>query len=55
LAGRLPRAVEIKDDPGVSLSIPQPPDLLLVRERASEQIVEEEGAQGFDGGFGQRG
>ena len=60
LAGRLTRPIDIKDHPGVSCSIHQAPGLRLVgvvgvvQERATEQVIETERAQGFDGCFGQR-
>jgi hypothetical protein len=54
LAGSLSCAIDIKDDPGVSRSIHQTPGLLLVRERATKQIIEQEGTQGFDGRLSQR-
>jgi hypothetical protein len=57
LAGRLTRAIDIKDHPCVSCSIHQTPDFpgwRLIRERAAEQIIEKERAQGFDWRLGQR-
>jgi hypothetical protein len=57
LAGRLTGAIDIKDHPGASCSIhqtPRFPSLLLVGERAAEQIIEKERAQGFDGCLSQR-
>jgi hypothetical protein len=58
-AGGFSRAIEVYDHPGVSRSIHQSPSLLLVcvvgvgREWATEQIIEKERPQGFDGGLGQ--
>jgi hypothetical protein len=54
LPSRLTRAIDVKDDPGIACSIHQASRLLVVREGAAEQIIEEERAQGFDGRFGQR-
>ncbi len=54
LTGRFTCAIEIKDDPLAALSIDQAPGLLLVGKRATEQIIEKERAQGFDGSLGQR-
>ncbi len=57
LAGRLTRAIKIKDHPGVSRSIRQPPHLLLggvAGEWATEQIIEKERAQGFNRCLSQR-
>ena len=50
LAGRLPRAVDVKDHPGT----PCAPGLLVGRERATRQIVEKERAQGIDRRLGKR-
>jgi hypothetical protein len=44
LTGRLTRAIDIKDLPLTSRSIHQTPGLLLVRERATEQIIKKERA-----------
>jgi hypothetical protein len=41
--------IDIKDDPGVPCSIHQSSRLLVLSEEASEQIVEKERAQHFDG------
>jgi len=46
LAGGLTRAIDIEDHPSASLSIHQMACLPLFRERAAEQIVEKQGAQG---------
>ena len=44
LTGCLTRAINVKDDPGISCSIEQASRLLVVRERATLEILEEEGA-----------
>src|SRR5437879_5800891 len=54
LAGCFTCPIDVKDDPGISCSIHQTTCLLVRREWAAEQIIEEERAQGFDGYFGQR-
>jgi hypothetical protein len=51
---RFPRAIDIKDDPSASCAISQPSRLLVEREGPSEQIIEKERAQGFNGGLCQR-
>jgi len=48
LAGRLACAIDIEDLPLDAYSIQQFASLPLFGERASEQIVEKQGAQGFD-------
>jgi hypothetical protein len=48
LAGGLTRAIDIEDHPLEALSIHQTACLFLFRERAAEQIVEKQEAQGFD-------
>ncbi len=56
LAGCLTGAIEIKDHPGVSCSIHQTPGLLLigvVREWATEHIIEKKRAHSFNGRLGQ--
>src|SRR6266700_5469375 len=53
LAGRLACAIDIEDLPLSTCSIQQLASLPLVGERASEQIVEKQGAQGFDWLHGQ--
>ena len=50
----LPGAIEIENDPSVSLPIPQTPHVRLWSE-ASECILEEHGAQGFHTWSVQRG
>jgi hypothetical protein len=55
LTGGLARAVHIEDQPLAALSIPQPAQLLLFPQWASQQIGEKERAQGFDGFGSQRG
>jgi hypothetical protein len=54
LPGGFPRAIDVEHGPGVSRSIHQPSGLLVVREWASEQIIEKECTQGFDRFLGQR-
>src|SRR6266566_4851922 len=54
LAGGLSRAIDIKDESGLSLSIHKLASLPLWAQRAREQIVEKERAQGFDGLWGER-
>ena len=51
LAGCLPRPIDVKDDPGVVPSIQQASGLLVGREWATEQIIEKERTQGFNGRF----
>src|SRR5438128_4892003 len=53
LTGGLTRAIDIEDQPSASLSIYQVACLPLLRERAAEQTVEKQGAQGFDSRLGQ--
>src|SRR6266581_1431028 len=48
LSGRFSGAIDIEDLPLSAGSIQQLASLLLFSERASEQIVEKQGAQGFD-------
>jgi hypothetical protein len=48
LAGRLACAIDIEYLPQSTGSIQQLASLLLFGERTREQIVEEQGAQGFD-------
>ncbi len=48
LSGRFSGAIDIEDLPLSAGSIQQLASLLLVSSRASEQIVEKQGAQGFD-------
>ncbi|HEY1351158.1 MAG TPA: hypothetical protein VGF67_16180 [Ktedonobacteraceae bacterium] len=48
LAGGFPRAIDVEHGPGVSCSIHQSPGLLVVGERASQEISEKKRAQGFD-------
>src|SRR5512135_220262 len=48
------RAINVENNPRVVRSIHQTSDLLFMRERATEQIIEKEGAQGFNGRFSQR-
>ena len=54
LPGRLPRPIDVKDHPALSCSIHQPSGLLVGGERATFEIIKKEGAQGFNGRFGQR-
>src|SRR5579859_5062530 len=54
LTDRLTRAVNVKDDPGIACWIQQASHLLVVSKRATEQIIEKEGAQGFNRRLGQR-
>jgi hypothetical protein len=51
LASGFARLINIKDDPLTTHSIQQASRLLVVRERANEQIIQKERAQRFDGGF----
>jgi len=53
LAGRLASAVDVEDFPPPACSIQEFTPLLLFSERASEQIIEKEGAQGFNRFHGQ--
>jgi hypothetical protein len=53
LAGRLAGAVDVEDLPLPACSIQELASLLLFGERASEQIVEKEGAQSFNRFHGQ--
>jgi len=53
LASRLPCAINVKDDPGVSRSIYQPSGLLVVGDRTTQKVIEKQRAQRFDGRFGQ--
>ncbi len=55
LAGGFTCAVNVKDGPGVSRSIYQSSRVLIVRKWTSEQIIEKEHAQRFDGFLSQRG
>ncbi len=48
LAGRLARAINVEDHSLSACSINKPADLALVAQRASQQIVEKQGTQGFD-------
>ena len=54
LPGCLPCPIKVKDHPAVPCSIPQPSGLLVRRQRAGEQIIEKERAQGFDWSLGER-
>lgn len=54
LPRRFPRPINVKDFPGVPHAIQQFPRLPVGCERASEQIIEKERAQRFDGSFGER-
>jgi hypothetical protein len=49
LTGGLSCAIKFKDDPLTSRSIDQVPALPPVRKRATEQIIEKERAESFDG------
>src|SRR6266700_8212954 len=48
LAGRFSGAIDVEDDPTDSTAIHQSPGLPLLRQRAAEQVIEEEAAQGFN-------
>jgi hypothetical protein len=48
LAGRLPRAINVEDEPSVSLAIPQPTRFFLLLQRPSDQIFEKHRAQCLD-------
>jgi hypothetical protein len=48
LAGNFPRPVDVTDHPDVSRSIHQSSGVCVGRERAREQIIETERAQGFN-------
>jgi hypothetical protein len=54
LPGRFPRAIEVKDHPRLPCSIQQLSGLLVGGERTTREIIEKEGAQGFDRLLGQR-
>jgi hypothetical protein len=55
LPSGFPRPIDVKDNVVISLTIPQPSRMLLFDHRASEQIVQKHGSQGFDRGLIQRG
>jgi len=55
LTGSFPRAIDVKDPPAVSLPIYQPSRLLVGCQRAAQQVIEKERAQGFDGSLGEGG
>ena len=54
LAGRFSGAIDVEDDPTDSTAIHQSPGLPLLRQRAGEQVIEEEAAQGFNWRWGER-
>lgn len=51
MAGRLPCAIDIKDEEVVPFSVPQPARLFLAPQRTGQQIVQKQGTQGLDGGL----
>ncbi len=53
LTGRFPCAIKIEDHPLAARSIHQVPDLVLVGKWATEEVLQKERAEGFDGFLGQ--
>ena len=55
LASCLTRAIHIEDEVVVPLPVEQPTRRLFLHQRTSQEIFEEQGAQGLHGGLIQRG